>query len=161
MPLVPVFADDMGVNALLAGVLSGASGLGMMIGSFAWAAWPVQRRGLLYLVGCVLAMAFLFTFAAIQWYPAALVLLIGAGFGSSAFGTMQGVLVMTTAQPEMRGRAMGVLSMAIGSLPFGMIGLGLIAQATDPALAVMISVAAGFLVVAVWTVRYSEMRVLR
>lgn len=161
MPLVPVFAEEMDVNALLAGVLAGASGLGMMLGSFAWAAWPVQRRGLLYIAGSVLGMAFLFAFAAVQWYPAALLLLIGAGFGASAFGTMQGVLVMTTALPEMRGRAMGMLSMAIGSLPFGMIGLGLIAQATHPAPAVMISVGAGFVVMAAWTVRYREMRVLR
>ena len=123
MPLVPVFADEMGVNALLAGLLASASGFGMMVGSFAWAAWPTRRRGLLYVGGSVVAMAFLFAFAALQWYPVALVMLMAAGIGSSAFGTMQAVLVMTTAGAAMRGRAMGVLSMAIGTLPFGMIGL--------------------------------------
>ena len=161
MPLVPVFAKEMQVNALLAGVLASGTGFGMMAGSFTWAAWPVRRRGLLYVGGSVLAMAFLFVFAAVQWYPAALLLLAVAGFGSSAFGTMQGVLVMTTAGPEMRGRAMGVLSMAIGSLPFGMIGLGLVAQLTDPAAAVMISVAVGFLAIAAWLVRYPKVWTLR
>lgn len=161
MPLVPVFAKEMGVNALLAGVLASGTGLGMLIGSFTWAAWPVRRRGLLYVAGSALSMAFLFAFAAAQWYPLALPLLIVAGFGSSAFGTMQGVLVMTSAGPEMRGRAMGVLSMAIGSLPFGMIGLGLVAQATDPALAVMISVVAGFVALALWMMRYPEVRTIR
>ena len=151
----------MDVNPLLAGVLASGSGLGALIGSFTWAAWPVQRRGLLYVAGTLLSMAFLFAFAAFQWYPLALVLLIGAGFGSSAFGTMQGVLVMTTAGAEMRGRAMGILSMAIGSLPFGMIGLGLVAQASDPAAAVMISIAAGFIAMAVWMVRYPQVRLLR
>ena len=161
MPLVPVFAKEMEVNALLAGVLASGTGLGMLVGSFTWAAWPVQRRGLIYLAGTLLAMAFLFAFAAIQWYPVALILLVGAGFGSSAFGTMQGVLVMTTAEPEMRGRAMGILSMAIGSLPFGMIGLGLVAQATDPAAAVMISILAGFMAMAVWIKRYPQVSLLR
>jgi MFS family permease len=161
MPLVPVFARDMEVNALFAGVLASGTGLGMLVGSFTWAAWPVQRRGLVYVAGTLLAMAFLFAFAAVQWYPVALALLVGAGFGSSAFGTMQGVLVMTTAEPEMRGRAMGVLSMAIGSLPFGMIGLGLIAQATDPAAAVMISIVAGFVAMGVWIARYPQVRLLR
>ncbi|MFN0148627.1 MAG: MFS transporter [Dehalococcoidia bacterium] len=161
MPLVPVFAKEMQVNALLAGLLASGTGFGMMAGSFAWAAWPVRRRGLLYVGGSVLAMAFLFAFAAVQWYPAALLLLVIAGFGSSAFGTMQGVLVMTTAGPEMRGRAMGVLSMAIGSLPFGMIGLGLVAQLTAPATAVMVSVAVGFLVIAAWLARYPKVWTLR
>ena len=154
MPLVPVFADDMGVNALLAGLLASGTGVGMMLGSIAWAAWPVRRRGLLYVGGSVLAMVFLFAFAALQWYPLALVLLIAAGFGSSAFGTMQAVLVMTTADPEMRGRAMGILSMAIGGLPFGMIGLGLLAQAIGPTTAVMVAVAVGLVVTALWTARY-------
>lgn len=161
MPLVPVFADDMGVNALLAGVLASGTGLGMMLGSFAWAAWPSPHRGALYVGGSVAAMLFLFAFAALQWYPIALVLLVAAGFGSSAFGTMQAVLVMTTAGPEMRGRAMGILSMAIGSLPFGMIGLGLVAQATSPAPAVMLSVVAGLVVVALWMARYPRVWSLR
>ena len=51
---------------------------------------------------------------------------------------------------------MGVLSMAIGSLPFGMIGLGLVAQALDPAEAVMLSVAAGLIVMLAWVVRYRD-----
>jgi hypothetical protein len=68
---------------------------------------------------------------------------------------------MTTAEPEMRGRAMGILSMAIGSLPFGMIGLGLVAQATDPAAAVMISIVAGFIAMGIWMVRYPQVRLLR
>lgn len=161
MPLVPVFAKEMGVNALLAGVLASGTGLGMMLGSFVWAARPVPRRGLLYVVGSLLAMGFLFAFAAVQWYPGALLLLVGAGFGASAFGTMQGVLVMTTADAEMRGRAMGILSMAIGSLPFGMIGLGLVAQVTDPAAAVMISIAGGLIAMALWMARFPQVRLLR
>lgn len=156
MPLVPVFAEEMEVNALLAGLLASGTGFGMMLGSLAWAACPVRRRGLLYVSGCFFSLIFLFAFAALQWYPVAFGLLVAAGVGSSAFGTMQGVLVMTTAPAEMRGRAMGVLSMAIGSLPFGMIGLGLVAQALTPAVAVMLSVAAGLVVMLAWVLRYRE-----
>ena len=68
---------------------------------------------------------------------------------------------MTTAAAVMRGRAMGVLSMAIGTLPFGMIGLGLVAQATSPAPAVMISVVAGGAALGVWALAYPEVRRLR
>jgi hypothetical protein len=48
---------------------------------------------------------------------------------------------------------MGVLGMAIGTLPFGMIGLGLLAQATSPAVAVVASVAAGIVILALFVAR--------
>ena len=161
MPMVPVFARQMDVNALLAGILAGATGLGMMIGSFLWAAWPVQRRGLVYVGGVVVAMAFLGLFALLQWYPLALALLVCAGVGASGFGTMQGVLVMAAAGPEMRGRAMGMLSMAIGGLPFGMIALGGVAQGVGAAPAVTLSVAVGFVAMALWLARFPEAAKLR
>jgi MFS family permease len=153
MPLVPVFAEDLEVNALLAGVLASANGFGMMIGSILWAAFEIRRRGLMYVLGSFGAMAFLVLFAAIPWYPSALLFVMLAGLAASAFGTMQGVLMMAAAEPEMRGRAMGVLGMAIGTLPFGMIGLGLLAQATSPAVAVVASVAAGIVILAAFVAR--------
>lgn len=153
MPLTPVFADRMGVGATLAGLLSSGQGLGMMIGSLALAARPAGRRGAVYLGGSVLALSFLLLFTTLQVYPVALLLLIAAGVGSAGFGTMQGVLVMTASGPELRGRAMGVLSMAIGSLPFGALALGAAAQVTSPPFAVGTSVILGFGVLAAWTIR--------
>ena len=41
---------------------------------------------------------------------------------------------MTSADEEMRGRALGLLSMGIGALPFSMLTLGLAAQLTSPRL---------------------------
>jgi len=161
MPLVPVFAEELEVNALLAGILASGNGFGMMLGSLLWAAWAVRQRGFLYVAGSFGAMLFLLLFAAIPWYPGALLFVMLAGLSASAFGTMQGVLMMTAAEPEMRGRAMGVLGMAIGTLPFGMVSLGLLAQATTPALAVVISVAAGFLVLGACLARYRAVVSLR
>ena len=154
MPLIPVFARGMEVNALLAGVLAAATGFGMMAGSILLAGLRLRRRGLLYVLGSAAALLFLAAFALLPWYPLALLLLAAAGVCSAAFATMQGVLVMEAAGPEMRGRAMGVLSMAIGSLPFGMIGLGLVAQATSPSVAVVASVVLGMVTLALWLMRY-------
>ena len=64
---------------------------------------------------------------------------------------MQSVLVLITAAPEMRGRAMGILSMAIGASPFSMLMLGAAAQFVGPSAAVMGSVVVGVVCVAVWT----------
>ena len=44
------------------------------------------------------------------------------------FGATQAALVMTSVDAPMRGRAMGLLSMAIGVLPVGMILLGEVSE---------------------------------
>jgi hypothetical protein len=56
----------------------------------------------------------------------------------------------------MRGRAMGILSMAIGALPFGMVLLGLGAQVAGPEAAVVASVAIGLALMAAWLWRRPE-----
>jgi predicted MFS family arabinose efflux permease len=160
-PMVPVFADRLEVSALFAGVLASANGFGMMTGSLLWAALDVHRRGLLYVAGSFGAMGFLLFFAAVPWYPSAVLFVMLAGLAASAFGTMQGVLTMMAAEPEMRGRAMGVLGMAIGTLPFGMVFLGLLAQLTSPPAAVVLSVLGGVLVLAAFVIRYPAVIRLR
>ena len=160
-PLVPVFADRLDVNALLAGVLASASGLGSMVGSYLIAARQPHRRGIVYVLGAVVALAFLFLFAAFAWYPAALVALMLAGLGTAGFATMQSVLVMSHTGPSMRGRAMGLLSMAIGTLPFGMVLVGLLAQPVGAPIAVMCSAAVGLIAMALWNLCRPEARWLR
>lgn len=156
LPMVPVFADRLGVNALLAGLLASGGGIGMLTGSLAMARFPPQRRGLVYVGGSLAAMVLLFVFAAVPWYVPALAALVVAGVGQSGFGTMQSVLVMTAAGAEMRGRAMGLLGMAIGGLPFGMVLLGAVAQGVGAPAAVMLSVTLGFGVLALWLLRHPE-----
>jgi len=157
-PMVPVFADRLGVNAFWTGALASANGMGTMAGSFLIAARPPHHRGATYVYGSMLACAFLFVFAALTWYPAALAALMLAGVGAAGFGTMQSVLVMVTSGAEMRGRTMGMLSMAIGVLPFAMVVLGLIAQLTGAPAAVMGSVTIGFAGMALWSTLRPEAR---
>lgn len=157
-PLTPVFADRLHVNALLTGLLASAAGFGSMIGSFLIAARLPARRGLLYTGGAASAMLFLFLFAAVDWYPAAFLALVLAGICMSGFVTMQAALVMLTAPPAMRGRAMGLLSMAIGALPFAMLGLGLAAQWLGAPRSVMASATLGLLTMLLWSRRRPEAR---
>ena len=136
-------------------------GVGMFLGSLLWAAFKIERRGLLYVAGSFAGMVFLVCFAAIPWYPSALLFVILAGMAASAFGTMQGVLTMAASPPEMRGRAMGALGMAIGTLPFGMVVLGLLAESVGPAIAVVASVAVGFVVLGAFVARFPAVARLR
>lgn len=162
MPMVPVFADRLGVNAFWAGVLGSATGLGSLAGALVLAAnagrWP---RAWTYITGSGIAMASLIVFALSPWYGLALAALLAAGIGQSGFGSLQGALILLSSTAEMRGRAMGILSMAIGVLPFAMVLLGLAAQGTNPAIAVTGSVLVGLVGLVLWVARSPEMRAVR
>ncbi|MGK0225855.1 MAG: hypothetical protein ACI8XD_000664, partial [Thermoproteota archaeon] len=54
------------------------------------------------------------------------------------FASTQGALVMTAVDPAMKGRAMGLLSMAIGVLPLGMTALGELSEALGAPTALII-----------------------
>jgi MFS family permease len=161
MTMVPVFADRLEVGAFWTGILASAMAGGSMIGTLFIARGLPFGRGMAYVGGSMAAMAFLFIFASVTWYPIALAALLVAGVASSGFGTMQSALVMSTADDEMRGRALGLLSMGIGALPFSMLTLGLAAQLTSPSIAVMGSVSIGFMLMIVWNLARPEARRLQ
>lgn len=143
VPLVPVFAEQLEVGAFLAGLLASAPGTGMLLGTLLVASSTPAHRGKVFVAGTVLAFAGLFLFAAAPWYILALGIIFAAGIGQAGFATMQAVLTMDAADDETRGRAMGLLSMAIGSLPIGMLILGGSAAMLGPATAVMVSCIVG------------------
>jgi len=155
-PMVPVFAEGLGVNAFWTGILAGAPAFGSMIGTFLIARGLGIGRGRAYVGGSFVALSFLGLFAAAGWYPLALVALVLAGLGASGFATMQSVLVMVTTNDAMRGRALGLLSMGIGALPFAMLLLGGVAQAVGPSAGVIASVLVGLCVLALWISRRPE-----
>jgi predicted MFS family arabinose efflux permease len=142
-PLVPVLADRLEVNALLAGLLASANAFGSLLSTLLIARGLPLRRGLIYVGGGVMTFAFLFIFAIVQVYPLAIAAVALAGAGAAGYMTMLTVLVMVAAAPETRGRALGIASMAIGVVPFSMLMLGVIAQATGAATAVAASAVLG------------------
>ncbi len=86
----------------------------------------------------------------------ALLALAVAGVALAGFATMQAVLVMAVVEPAMRGRAMGILSMAIGTLPFAMVLLGLVAQQFGASAAVLGSVVVGIAALLLWNLLRPE-----
>ena len=155
-PMVPVFADQLEVNAFWTGVLAGSPALGSMTGTLLIARGVGISRGHAYVGGSVVALTFLGVFAAASWYPVALGALILAGLGNSGFATMQSALVMTTAGDEVRGRALGLLSMCIGVLPFAMLVLGGAAEVLGPSVSVVSGVVLGLVLMATWALRRPE-----
>ena len=160
IPLIPVFAERLGVGAFLTGVLGAASGLGTVTGASLIAYFQPARRGLIHIVGSLFAMVMLVTFANLRSFPLAVIALYLAGVGAAGFGATQAALVISLATESVRGRAMGALSMAIGAVPFGMFSLGLLARRTDPVMAVTISVSIGFVLLVGWQALRPEIRAL-
>ncbi|MEZ5408194.1 MAG: MFS transporter [Acidimicrobiales bacterium] len=141
-PIVPLVAERVGASAFFAGFLAAATGFGMAVGStFVITRGPARGRA--YVTGATGAFLLLNGFALFQHYvPVYLSLLLASSF-VGVFGATQSVLVMTAVEPHMRGRALGMLSMAIGWLPVGMYLLGELAQAVGASAALVAANVAG------------------
>ncbi len=150
-PLIPVFAERLEVGAILTSFLASALSVGSISGNVVFTRRVPFGRGFIYSVGPALALASLLVFAAVPWYAAALVALFFAGLGNACFATMQGGLVLTNVDARMRGRALGLVSMAIGVGPLAMLLLGTAAQAFGPQAAVMANATLGLCAVVIWS----------
>ena len=156
--LLPVFARDiLHANVGQYGFLVAANGVGALLGALALASLgdsPHKRR-LVYwsLVGfCV--MLGLFALSKVYWISAAV--LGGAGFFMILFFATANSVVQMRVPDELRGRVMGIYSLAfLGLTPFGSLLAGALARSTSAAFTVLlgsgICVAAGL--AAMWIMR--------
>ena len=79
-------------------------------------------------------------------------LLAIAGLGRVCFGVMQSSILLLTATDEMRSRAMGSLTLAIGIGPFGRLQIGALAESLGAPLAQGIHSAIAIVALTVMTV---------
>lgn len=155
-PLVQQFGTRLGADALGTGILASMTGFGMMTGSTYVARAQPHQRGRAYLAGSFAAMLLLVPFALSTSFPLSLVFLYLSGIGMGFFGSMQGTLVMTAVSDEVRGRALGLLSTAIGVLPVGMIALGELAEVVGAPSAVTVSVLTGATLTVTWVATHPQ-----
>ena len=142
-PLIQVIGGKFDVGPAMLGLLAAMLGFGMFIGSFGIAHFQPIGRGRAYIGGSYLAMVFMLAFALAPFYALSAAMLLVASAGMGMFGATQGVLVMDAVPEERRGRALGLLSSAIGVLPVGMFVLGEIAEVSSASVSVVISVVVG------------------
>jgi MFS family permease len=152
--LLPVVArDHLQVGPGLMGLLAAADGLGTLIGAIALAAsGNVQRQGRVFLLGSILELVGLMAFALSPWYGLSFALLMAVGMGNAGFSTMQSTIILLSAAPGTRGRAVGVLGLCIGATPLGLLELGAVAaQVSAPAAIGLNAVTALFLLLPIMT----------
>ncbi|WP_089936377.1 MFS transporter [Candidatus Entotheonella palauensis] len=138
MQMVPVLARDvLHVGPTLMGLLQSAEGVGALAGSITIASIAtISYHGRYFVIGSTIALLALVGFSMSEWYIVSFPLLLLVGMGTACFGTMQSTIVMISAPDEMRGRALGVISLAIGAGPLGSLVLGAVADAVSPVFAV-------------------------
>jgi MFS family permease len=116
---MPGFASDLGhgdpgvsYSMLLAADAAGALTAGFVLESRGLL-HPAARTALLLAMAWCIALG---TFAVVRIYPVALALLFAAGFLELSFNSMAQALVQLSAPPAIRGRVIGVFSMAASGM---------------------------------------------
>ena len=151
MQMVTVISKEiLNVGPLLMGILMASDGLGALTGSIGIASQSrMKYHGRIYLYGSLLSLVALFLFSNSSWYFLSLLLLLFLGIGTSGFGTMQSTIVLLVSKAELRGRALGVVTIAIGAGPIGSLIIGAISEWIGVSHALMINSVIGFLLVAI------------
>ncbi len=151
--MVPIIARDiLHVGPVLMGALQAGEGLGALAGSM-YIASSVNLRyhGRIYVGGSLLALIGLLGFSLSSWYIMSFPIMMALGLGTAGFATMQSAVVMLVAKTDMRGRALGVVSLAIGGGPLGALLVGALAESISPVFALRINALMGIIVLTLIT----------
>jgi MFS family permease len=137
--ILPVFTVQvLHAGASELGALGAVGGAGSLLGAtlMIWYGQQPQVQGWLFIVGSACMSVALVLFATSNSFGLCLLFLTLSGFGQAAFGSLQSTIIVTHVAPELRGRAMGVLALAIGSSPFGALLIGAVANAAGPSVGI-------------------------
>jgi MFS family permease len=118
--ILPVVARDyLEVGPGLMGLLASADGMGTLVGAVLLATvGNLRAHGRIFALGSLLELVCLLGFAFSPWFVLSAILLFGVGLGNAGFSAMQSTIILLSAAPGMRGRAVGVLGLCIGSTPW-------------------------------------------
>ena len=141
--LMPIFARDvLDRDSVGLGLLMSFFGVGMLVGSMIWASIPnLRHTGLLCILAVVGWHGTMIVFAASTNFYVSLGILLVTGMMFSSTLVLILTVLMKTAQPEFRGRIMGLRTLAIYAHAFGSLAAGAVAGvAGAPATATIIGV---------------------
>ena len=143
--MTPVIAREfLHLSPSLRGILLSGHGLGALVGSLLVAsAATIRYHGRIYMMGSLLLLVAVLFFSMSRSYALSLGIVIFAGLGNSGFNTMQMSLTMLLPRFEMRGAALGAMTLGIGAGPLGMLITGGVANLIGAPQAVTINALLG------------------
>lgn len=148
--LLAVMARDvLHVGPVELGIMASADGFGSLVGAvLVLSSERFRRQGRVFAFGSFAMCLALIAFAASPVYLLSLLCLLLSGVGHAAFSTYQSTIILREVGDALRARVMGVLTVAIGSSPPGMLFMGVVAGAHGAPWALGLSGALGALLVA-------------
>jgi len=129
--VLPVFAKVVfHGGASTFGYITSCVGVGALLGTiFLASRKPEAHLRRILLISTIAMGVGLICFALIKNFPVAMLFVVLAGFGGMTQYTTCNILVQSESEPHMRGRAIGILLMAIfGMLPLGSLLVGRVSQ---------------------------------
>lgn len=137
---------DVGPGAL--GLLASADGIGSLLGALLLVSSDrLRRQGPVFVFGSLAMSVGLLVFAVSPVYLLSFLVLTLTGVAHSAFSTYQSTIILGEVGDALRARVMGVVTVAIGSSPLGMLFMGAVAGAYGAPWALGLSGAFGALLV--------------
>ena len=161
--LLPLFtAQVLQAHADLGGYLLAVTGLGGLISTLAIATFgfPFRRGGLL-LAAAALSSVCTMLFSQSSWLPAAFVFLALMSLFQAYYRTTQGTVVLTVVPDRFRARTMTVLAYERGLLTGASVLVGILADATSAAMAILALGGLGLAMSALCAVGLPRVRALR
>src|SRR5579862_3286264 len=129
--LLPVFAKVIfNGDAVTFGYIFSFIGIGAIAGTFFLASLkPGTNLKIVLLINTIVMGIGLIFFSHVTFFPLAMLFAILAGLGAMSQGTICITIIQVNADPDMRGRVISYLAMAMfGMLPLGSLLIGLVSQ---------------------------------
>jgi MFS family permease len=132
--VAPVGETVFGASAALVGVLAAAEPAGATLGGLLLAANgpPPGRPVWLLLGGAATFLAMMAAIPLAPWFWACCALLFAGGFGIALYSNEQTTIALAEAPTAVRSRVMGLITVAIGTWPVGMLLAGWLADRIGP-----------------------------
>ena len=149
MLMVPVIARNvLEVGPALMGILQSTAGIGSICGAILIASFTrISYHGWIFVSGTLLAFIALILFSQSTYYGYSVAVLFFVGMGVSGFCAMKYSITVLVSRANMRGKSLGVVSLAIGSGPFGSLLVGWLAESIGPSSALNILALTGIILV--------------
>ena len=158
--MVPVIGElVLGLSPVLVGVLMSTEGLGAVIGALLVARYERPRQYTRIYTGSSAAFLLgVLAFGLSTSFPLSLALILLCGMGIAGFAVMQTTILFLAAPAALRSRVMGLVTVAIGAGPIGMLYVGVLADWLGASAAVVVLALQGLLALALAAWYWPEMR---
>jgi len=121
--------DVLNITPIFIGLLLGADGIGSLVGALIVASQKEIKNGVrLFIYGSLISSLALVLFSFSKIYFLSLFSLFILGAAVSGFSTMQSTLVILKTPKNIHGKALGILTMAMGFHPVGALIIGFFAN---------------------------------